>query len=72
MICWTVLGMALVHFVWQGALIALLLFAAMRCTGQARLRHGIAVTSMVLMIAGFAVTLASSVPAAKLARSQGC
>jgi len=26
----TALGLALVHFVWQGALIALLLFAAMR------------------------------------------
>lgn len=61
MISSTALGLALVHFVWQGALIALLLFAAMRWTGQARLRHGIAVTAMVVMIAGFAATLATSV-----------
>jgi GWxTD domain-containing protein len=59
--------MALVHFVWQGAIIALLLFLAMRWIGRARLRHGIAVAAMIFMIASFAITLIMSIPAAETA-----
>jgi GWxTD domain-containing protein len=57
--------MALVHFVWQGAIIALLLFISMRWIGQARLRHGIAVTAMLIMIVCFAATLITSIPVAE-------
>ncbi|MCX6609645.1 MAG: GWxTD domain-containing protein, partial [Acidobacteria bacterium] len=67
MISWTALGMALVHFVWQGAIIALLLFIAMRWIRPARLRHGIAVAAMILMIASFAATLLASIPATETA-----
>ena len=67
MISSTALGMALIHFVWQGAIIALLLFLAMRWIGKARLRHGIAVAAMIFMIASFAITLIMSIPAAETA-----
>ncbi len=65
MISWNALGMALVHFGWQGVVIALTLFVAMRFTGQARLRHGLAVGALTLMLLSFVVTLATLVPVAQ-------
>jgi GWxTD domain-containing protein len=46
---WTGLGWAIVHFLWQGALIACVLFIALRCTTSPRLRHGFAATALLLM-----------------------
>jgi len=57
----TQLGIALLHFLWQGALWGFLLFLALRRSTQSRFRHGLAVAAMILMIVSFLVTLASSV-----------
>ena len=56
------LGWALAHFVWQAALIALLLAAALRVLRSARARYGAACGAMLAMLAAFAITLALSVP----------
>jgi GWxTD domain-containing protein len=54
------LGWTLIHFVWEGLLIAALLAAvlALRGTASARLRYGLAALAMAAMLAAFGVTLA--------------
>jgi beta-lactamase regulating signal transducer with metallopeptidase domain len=43
------LGSALLHFLWQGAALALLLYVAISFTRNARVRYGMAVGALVLM-----------------------
>jgi len=56
------LGWALVHFLWEGALIALALSVSLRFFQSARVRYGMACLAMLAMVAAFGVTLAVSVP----------
>ena len=59
------LGSALAHFLWEGALIALLLGAALAAYrgASARLRYGLAVIALFAMPVAFSVTFALSLPA---------
>jgi beta-lactamase regulating signal transducer with metallopeptidase domain len=43
------LGSALLHFLWQGAALALLLYVAISFTGNPRVRYGLAVCALALM-----------------------
>ncbi len=58
------LGMALFHFLWQGALIALALAAGLYCfrPSSARLRYGLACAAMLAMLVCFGLTLALAWP----------
>ena len=58
------LAWALVHFVWQGAAIALLLAVGLGLCRAARVRYAMACGAMVAMVLAFAVTLAVCWPAA--------
>lgn len=51
------LGWALVHSVWQGALLAAVLGVVLLATRSARVRYAMACTSMLGMVAAFLVTL---------------
>jgi uncharacterized protein (TIGR03435 family) len=53
------LGWALLHFVWQGAVLAALLFVANKLTrrSQARLRYALGCIVMLLMVAVFVATI---------------
>jgi GWxTD domain-containing protein len=51
-------GMTLVHFIWQGAAIALVLAALLRFARDARIRYGMACAAMSAMLVSVAVTLA--------------
>lgn len=55
---WTPLVTALAHSVWQGAVIAALLFLALRTvpTRRANARYGLAVGAMLLLVLGWIVT----------------
>ena len=63
----TALGWALLHFLWQGALIALLLAAAFICLPSrwSRLRYALACAALGLMPVIFAVTVWGSLPAVR-------
>ena len=56
------LGWALVHFLWEGALIALVLAAVLCVCRRAGTRYGAACAAMLSMLAAFAITLAVSIP----------
>ncbi len=58
----TALGWALVHFVWQAALIVLLLAAVLPACRRSTLRYGLACTALFLMLAAFAGTFLLAVP----------
>jgi len=51
-------GMTLVHFIWQGAAIALVLAASLRFARDPRIRYGMACAAMSAMLVSVAVTLA--------------
>jgi GWxTD domain-containing protein len=57
------LAWALVHFVWQGAAIALLLAVCLGICRAARVRYALACSAMVAMVLAFGVTLAVCWPA---------
>jgi beta-lactamase regulating signal transducer with metallopeptidase domain len=52
------LGSALLHFLWQGAALALLLYLAISFTREARVRYGLAVCTLALMAICPLVTMA--------------
>lgn len=52
------LSLALVHSLWEGALIATFLFAALRIAPSPRLRYAIAGVSLLAILAAFAFTVA--------------
>ena len=56
------LGWALVHFVWQGALIALLLAAVLPACRGSRARYGAACVALLAMLSAFVWTWAKSIP----------
>ena len=56
------LGWALLHFVWQGAVIGLLAGVALRLCQDARVRYGVACLAMALMVLCFGVTVVVSTP----------
>jgi GWxTD domain-containing protein len=58
----TALGWAIVHFLWEGTLIALALAAALAVCRGARVRYGAASLAMLAMLTAFGVTLAVSIP----------
>lgn len=58
----TGLGWALVHFLWQGTAVALVLAAALPMCRGARLRYALACAAMLAMLALFAGTAMLSVP----------
>ena len=58
----TGLGWALLHFVWQGAVIGLLAGLALRLCQDARVRYGVACLAMAAMVLCFGVTVAVSTP----------
>jgi len=62
------LGWTLVHFFWEGALIALVLAAVVAVCRSAQARYGAACLAMLAMLAAFCVTLAVSVPAEQAVR----
>lgn len=68
---WETVGLALVHFLWQGVGIGLLVWLAARWIEAPRLRHGIAVSALLLMLCCFVVTLLVSIPEPTLRDSQG-
>src|SRR5579863_2158934 len=51
------IGWTLLHSLWQGALVALLLAAALSRVRSARIRYAAACFAMLVILAGFAVTL---------------
>jgi GWxTD domain-containing protein len=51
------IGFALLHFLWEGVLIAVALAAALCMARSARARYGAACIAMLLMLASFSVTL---------------
>jgi soluble lytic murein transglycosylase-like protein len=53
------LAAALVHFLWQGALIAAVLWVATRGTDEPRVRHDLSVLALFAMLAAPAVTFAA-------------
>jgi len=55
-------GMTLVHFIWQGAAIALVLAALLQFARDARIRYGMACAAMSAMLVSVAVTLAALWP----------
>ena len=59
-----VVGWTLIHFLWQGAAIALLLAAAMAVLRDSRARYGAACGALAAMIAAPAITLALLWPSA--------
>ena len=61
---------ALVHFLWQGAAVSLVLAVALWCSRKSRTRYLLACGAMVSMVLAFAVTLAVCWPA-NPARSGG-
>jgi len=56
------LGWALLHFLWEGALIALAVWAVLAGCRSARLRYGVAFAGTLAMFAAFAVTVWVSIP----------
>ena len=58
----TGLGWALVHFVWQGAVIGLLTALALHLSQSARIRYGLSCLAMALMGLCFVVTVVVSTP----------
>src|ERR1017187_447849 len=58
------LGWSLIHFLWEGVLIALLLAAVLFfCRrGSARLRYALCCLALLAMVAGFGLTIALSLP----------
>src|SRR5207247_3636978 len=56
------LGWTLVHFVWEGAAIALGLAAALRAVRSSRARYAAACLAMLGMLAAFGVTYARLIP----------
>jgi GWxTD domain-containing protein len=58
------LGWALVHFIWQGAAIALALAAALPFCRRPTARYGAACLALLSMAVAFAITTAISIPAA--------
>lgn len=56
------LGWALLHFLWQGALIALLLTAALPVLRAPQTRYVAACSAMIAMVAAFVTTWAWSIP----------
>jgi beta-lactamase regulating signal transducer with metallopeptidase domain len=54
----TALVWTLIHSLWEGALVALLLAFALACLRGARARYGAACLAMLCLLAGFAATLA--------------
>jgi GWxTD domain-containing protein len=58
------LGWSLIHFLWEGVLIALLLAAILfSCRrGSARLRYALCCLALLAMVAGFGLTIALSLP----------
>ena len=56
------LGWTLVHFLWQGALIALVLSAVLRVCRSARVRYQVCCLAMLAMCVAFGLTLAASIP----------
>jgi GWxTD domain-containing protein len=59
----TAVGWALVHSLWQGALVALALGAALRVAQSAQARYTASCAALVVLVAGFAFTLAREMPA---------
>lgn len=55
-------GWALVHFLWQGALIALVMISALSVCRGAKARYGAACAAMLVLLATFGVTLSVSIP----------
>jgi GWxTD domain-containing protein len=70
MMAWETVGLALVHFLWQGMLLGLLVWVAARWIGAPRLRHGIAVAALLLMLGSFVMTLLVSIPTATMRDGQ--
>ena len=58
----TGLGWALVHFVWQGAVIGLMTALALRLSQNARIRYGLGCLAMALMVLCFGLTAVVSTP----------
>lgn len=58
----TGLGWALVHFLWQGALIGLLAGVSLLLSQNARIRYGVSCLAMVLMVLCFGVTVLVTTP----------
>src|SRR5438046_590417 len=56
------LGWTLVHFVWEGAAIALCLAAALRAVRSSRARYAAACLAMLGMLAAFGVTYSRLIP----------
>ena len=56
------LGWALVHFLWEGAAIALVLAAVLPICRRAKTRYGVACVAMLAMLVAFGITLAVSIP----------
>jgi GWxTD domain-containing protein len=56
------LGWALVHFLWEGALIALFLSMILPACRSAKARYATASVTMLVMLAAFAITLTVSIP----------
>ncbi len=59
----TALGWTLVHSLWEGALMALVLAAALRAVRSAQARYAASCVALVLLAAGFALTFAREMPA---------
>lgn len=58
----TALGWAVVHFVWEGAVLALLASGVLAVTRSSRVRYAAACIAMLAMIVAFAVTAAVAIP----------
>jgi GWxTD domain-containing protein len=61
------LGWALVHFLWQGALITLVAAGVLYLCRSARMRYGVACSAMVAMFAAFVATFVLSIPGKRMA-----
>jgi GWxTD domain-containing protein len=60
----TALAMTLLHLIWQGAAIALVLAIVLQMTSSARLRYVLACCAMLSMLAAFGITFAHFMPSA--------
>ncbi len=61
----TAVGWTLVHSLWEGAMVAVALAAALRMTRSAQARYTASCAALVVLVAGFAFTLAREMPAAR-------
>lgn len=66
----TGLGWALVHFVWQGAVIGLLTALALLLSQNARIRYGLSCLAMALMVLCFVGTVVVSTPLRALSATE--